>query len=236
MSDKSQVETAPVSVILPVRNGERYISAAVRSVIGQTPTPAEVIIINDGSTDGTARAAGALAPRVEFVQAVGSGLGAALNQGLERARHEFVGFVDADDLWAAGKLRAQLDVLAGDPDIDLCFGMQRQFISPDLSEAEAAELRPPGVPAHVPSKGTMLMRRRAFERHGGFDEGLRVGDFIAWYSRALAMGARHERLMRVVLLRRLHASNTTRRSRDAYVDYARAARIALAARRGASGG
>jgi glycosyltransferase involved in cell wall biosynthesis len=95
------VEGLPqVSVVVPAFNYARYVGEAVESVLGQTWGGFEVIVVDDGSTDGTRQVVEAIGDeRVRYVYQRNAGLPAARNTGIRMARHEVVGFLDADDLW-----------------------------------------------------------------------------------------------------------------------------------------
>lgn len=93
--------TAPsVSVIVPVYNGERFIEECLRSISGQRLDDVEIIVVDDGSTDGTAaicREYVAKEPRARFIQKENAGVSAARNSGLDLAKGRYIAFVDADD-------------------------------------------------------------------------------------------------------------------------------------------
>jgi glycosyltransferase involved in cell wall biosynthesis len=94
-------EKATVSVILPVYNGERYVGQAVRGVIDQSFPDWELVVVDDGSTDGTAGAIRRISDdRIRFIhRPENSGPSAARNIGLNVARGRWVAFLDADDAW-----------------------------------------------------------------------------------------------------------------------------------------
>jgi glycosyltransferase involved in cell wall biosynthesis len=211
-----------VSVIIPVRDGERYLAEAVRSVLDQSYEQVDPIVVDDGSQDGTADVARGFEDALRYVRQAPAGTAAALNRGIGLARGPFLAFLDADDLWTPRKLELQVAALARDPGLDIVFGHVRQFR--DLVSAPAEPQ--PGL-----SKGTMVVRRESFERVGAFDTAWRVGDFVDWYARAEDRGLVSTMLPDVVMLRRLHAGNSTLRDSGALVDYARVARAALERRR-----
>ena len=109
----SASENPLVSVIIPVYNGEKYISQAVESVYRQE-VPLELIVIDDGSTDGTWQALSRWKERTDFIYIKNEkNLGAAgsRNRGVSMAKGRYVAFLDADDWWEDGKLKLQLDIL-----------------------------------------------------------------------------------------------------------------------------
>ena len=181
--------------------------------------------------DGTAAVVEAYGDRVRMIRQEPIGQGSALNAGIENADGELISFLDADDLWRPRKLELQCEALDEDPGLDLVFGMAREFISPDLSDEERAELRARTSPAPAKLKGTMVIRRAALERAGPFEAGWRIAEFVEWYTRATDVGLREEMLDEVVLERRLHRTNIGRSQKDARVEYAAAMRAQIRRRR-----
>ncbi len=227
--------TAPlVTVVIPVHDGERYLPEAVASVLGQTHSAVQVIVVDDGSTDGTAAAAAAFGDAVEYVHQENAGPAAAMNRGAGRAGGELISFLSADDVWVPEKLALQLAALrAGGP--DLVFGHVRHFLSPELDAAAAARLRCPPEPMPATSAGTLLTRLDTFWRVGPFDEGYRVGEFLDWYSRAGDLGLTTLILPGVVSHRRVHGANHSLRER-APASYAQILKANLERRRAAADG
>src|SRR5581483_1891458 len=124
-----------VSVVIPVRDGERYLMAALDSVLVQDPRPDEMIVVDDGSTDDTAALLTERSAPVRSVRQEPRGQAAALNRGIEESTGDVIGFCDADDLWAPGKQARQLAVLRSDPECDGVFGLVQQFVSDELDRA-----------------------------------------------------------------------------------------------------
>ena len=225
-----------VSVVVPVYDGARYLGAAIESVLAQAYRPLEVVVVDDGSRDGSAAVARAFGEPVRVCGQPHAGIAVARNTGVAHARGALLAFLDADDLWTADKLARQLAALEADPSLDLVFAHARQFLSPDLDPATARQLRcpPEPVPGRIP--GTLLARRAAVDRVGPFDTTRRVGEFIDWYGRAVDLGLRQCLLPETLLLRRLHGRNTGIRARDAQTDYVQILKAALDRRRRAQRG
>ena len=129
-----------LSVVVPCFNAAAYLDAALRSVALQAVPDVEVIVIDDGSTDGSAEIARRHSPSVRLVQQENQGISASRNRGIELSRGEIVGFLDADDLLPPESLRSRFDVLASFPEADGATGLVRQFISPELNPKERAGL------------------------------------------------------------------------------------------------
>jgi glycosyltransferase involved in cell wall biosynthesis len=214
---------AGASVLICVRDGERYLGDAIESALAQTRPPHEVIVVDDGSTDGTAAVAGSFDARVRLVRQAALGLGPARNRALAEARGEFVGYLDADDLWDPRRLEVQLAAFERDPSLDMVFGHVRRFLDGSPEE--------PGEPAAAPYGGTLLVRRSAAERLGPFPTDVRVGEFLDWILRARELGLREAMLPDVVTLRRAHATNITRTEEAPFGDFARLLKASIDRRR-----
>jgi glycosyltransferase involved in cell wall biosynthesis len=226
-----QSESLPVSVVIAVYNGERYLADAIRSVLAQTQRPREVIVVDDGSTDGSVAIAEGFAPDVQCYARPHAGVGAALNFGVAQATGEFLAFLDADDLWASDKLARQVSVFGSPGEPDMVFGHAQQFLSPELTPEQRARLLCPTAPMPGIVKGTLLIRRGVFARVGPFDTTHNLGDFIDWYLRAREAGLGHVLLPDVLLRRRIHHTSLGTRERDSRADYAHILKASLDRRR-----
>jgi len=108
------------SVVIPLYNKEKHIQRAIRSVLGQTYPHFELIIVDDGSTDGSYEAARVIEdPRIRIIRQENRGVSAARNRGVEEAKFEWVAFLDADDEWLPEFLTAILDLQEEFPDCGL---------------------------------------------------------------------------------------------------------------------
>ena len=220
-----------VSVVMPVYNGGRYLVEAVESVLAQSYRLLELILVDDGSTDGSADLACGFGTALRYEYQANAGQSAARNRGIQLARGPLLAFLDDDDYWSTGKLALQVAVLASDPSVDAVFGHVRQFVSPDLDREAAGRVRYHAevMPGYAP--GTMLIRREAFDRVGLFDPQWRVGEFVHWYARAVEAGLRTVLLPDIVLHRRVHDDNQGIKQRDQSVQYVRILKATLDRRR-----
>jgi glycosyltransferase involved in cell wall biosynthesis len=220
-----------VSVVIPAYNAEAYLAEAIDSVLPQWYTNTEIIVVDDGSTDGTGLVAQNYGGRVRYIRRKNGGIGAARNTGVEHAHGSLLAFLDADDLWTPEKLALQLAVMAAQPDVDLVFGHVVQFQSGDgVALPEGLAHPAPGF-----SAGTMLVRMESFHRVGPFTTDFKLGEFIDWYARAKEIGLIERMLPGIVLRRRYHESNTGRIRAGSRGDYARVLKAALDRRRAGSG-
>lgn len=196
---------ATVSVILPVFNGDRFIARALNSVLSQLPAPLELIVVDDGSTDGTADTVRRYTQvaQVTLLHQDNQGPAAARNRGIERARGDYLAFIDADDLWPAGRLRWQLDYLRDHPGVDIVQGAL-QPVRRDVSGDAPCE------PAHhANSLCTALIPRELLLRVGPLDESLRYCEDVDWFFAAQAAGVVVHRDDRVALEYLRHDDNAT---------------------------
>lgn len=216
-----------ISVIIPAYNAERYLPEAIDSVLAQTCPAGEIIVVDDGSSDGTPRLAERYRAGVRWLSQENQGSGAARNRGIEAARGELLAFLDADDLWVRNKLAWQVEALAAEPRLEMVFGMVQQFVSPEIPEENKRKLSCSPEPLAGRAAGTMLARREVFERAGGFDTKLKTGEFIEWYMRVTELGLVSVLLPQIVLQRRLHETNAGILNRGARLDYVRLVKAAL---------
>jgi glycosyltransferase involved in cell wall biosynthesis len=204
-----------ISCIVPVYNGECFLDDALDSILAQSYQPLEVIVVDDGSTDNTAKIAHGFGDRILYQWQPNRGSASARNHGLGLAGGEFVAFLDADDLWLPEKLSRQMAVFRDHPNTDLCFTQFRNFWIPDREE-EARQYadHPLSTALSAWSIATLLAHRTTFERFGLFDEELRGNENMLWFLNAARKGARIEMVNEVLMLRRFHWGNASRLPQD----------------------
>ena len=190
-----------VSVVMPAYNAERYIAASVRSALAQTYQNWELIIVDDGSTDGTAAVAKGFADadaRVRYVYQKNGRLGNARNTGIRHARGPLVAFLDSDDLWMEEKLELQVRAME-ESGADIVFTDGFIFYDDDvrdesltfstasgrLSGGEMADYMLPDNRIPVLS---VMVRKSWLDRVGPFDEEELCEDYDLWL-RSLRLGA-----------------------------------------------
>ncbi len=179
-----------ISVIIPAYNSEKDIADAVRSALGQTYQPIEVIVVDDGSTDLTAEKVKDFGERVALIRKPNGGPASARNAGLKAAQGEFVAFLDADDIWLPRKLEKQAAIMRRDPRAGLvaCGEMivdhnglvQGQLVLKNYTNKEKfiREMLQGNI---VGGGSASLVRRECFEKLGPFDEALRgTEDWDMW--------------------------------------------------------
>lgn len=186
-----------VTVVIPTRNRWELLSIALRSALGQEAVDVEVIVVDDGSTDGTPDRLGALEePRLRVVRHERSeGVARARNHGIDQARGSWIAFLDDDDLWSPRKSRAQLDV-ASKTGCSLVYGTAvaldaarrplRVMRAPESSDI-ARKLLTTNV---IRGPSTVMVRAEVLSRVGGFDEDLSAfADWDLWLRAAPVDGS-----------------------------------------------
>lgn len=227
MSDPQPLRTGAVSVIIPAYNSERYLAEAIASALQQTVPPAEVIVVDDGSTDSTRQVALGFGSAVRYLFQANGGSARARNAGAAVAGGDLLAFLDSDDVWLPDKLERQLACFAADPELELVFGHARQFLCPRVAGQPGVPTAVNEAPAPAQLPSAMLVRRRTFERVGPFAPELRIGDCVDWYARSREAGVKDLMLPAVVFRRRVHDRNLGRTQKDRRSDYVRALKAKL---------
>lgn len=199
-----------ISCIIPAYNAERFLGEALESVFRQTRPLDEVIVVDDGSEDGTREVLSHFGDRVHIVEGEHEGLTRARDRGLAAARGELLCFLDADDVWLPQKTERQIQVLDREPQTDLCVTHFQNFWDEEIAqEAEHYRDHPLTRPMTGYVVPTLLARRRVFDRFGGFSDGPTFTD-TGWFARVIRGGASLSVLSDVLMLRRFHRTNDSR--------------------------
>ena len=216
-----------VSVLLSVYNGEKYLAEAIETVLGQTYSSIELLVINDGSTDATEEVVKRYGDRVRYFSQANEGQPSALNIGIAKVKSPYIAFLDADDLYLPDKIALQVDFLEKNSDIDFVFGSVEQFFCNELSQAKRENwICPSGISlGYLAAAG--LFKRDCFERAGLFNQEYRIGSFIDWFMRAEEVGLKHGLIPNLVLRRRIHGNNTGMNSPNAKKSYVQIVTAAL---------
>jgi glycosyltransferase involved in cell wall biosynthesis len=212
-----------VSIVMPSYNRADLIVESIRSVIAQTYSGWELIVVDDGSTDDSIARIDALAePRIAVLRQPRIGNVARLrNLGAAAARGDYLAFLDSDDLWLPAKLELQLAGLAGKPDawsyashaLADAQGMQMPLRSGRFAPVSGKVLRALLTEETSATVITWLVPRALFERLGGFDEQLRLREDLDLVLR-LAQAADAVAAPQVLALARDHPGRKTRAAAD----------------------
>jgi len=202
--------TAPaVSVLMGVRDGAPWVSSAVASVLEQTLDDLELIVVDDGSTDGTPDLLAAVRDRrLRVTRQPRAGLTAALARGLALARAPLIARLDADDVALPERLALQVAFLAAHPDVGLLGTAAREV---DADGREIGVVRPPESDGALRRMlirrnpfvhSSVMMRRAAAERAGGYDATIAVAqDYDLWMRLSRLVGLAN--LPDILVMRRL---------------------------------
>jgi glycosyltransferase involved in cell wall biosynthesis len=212
-----------ISVVIPVYNRSALIGQALDSIARQTLPVDEVVVVDDGSTDGTREAISRHSTPVRYIYQENQGPSAARNKGIKEARGEYIAFLDSDDLWVSRKNEVQVRHLLAHPEIDCLFGDMANFSGDEVTRQ--AEIKNPDfhryleqncdkldllfewlLKENVIPTPTVMVRRSVFNKVGFLDESLRLAeDYDLWLRLAAEChwGFDNE----VLLYRRRHDSN-----------------------------
>ncbi len=164
-----------VSVVIVTYNKADTVSAAIESVLRQTFSDLEILVVDDGSTDDTVRKVAAYGDRVRYIQKINGGTGSARNRGIAEARGKYVAFLDGDDLWLPRKLELQMEAFKREPAL-VAVQCGAYCVDPYLRVLETRRCSPRrdslkeflffnNLPAFA---STVIVRRDVFDRVGGF--------------------------------------------------------------------
>lgn len=198
-----------VSCIIPVYNGEDFIAEAMESALNQSHPLLEVIVVDDGSTDGTpSRVSSFQDTRIVYVAQPNAGCTAARNHGLRLANGDFISMLDADDIWTVEKTARQLEIFSARPELEACTTLMQNFWAAEFQEEARSNpllaVPQPGVAS------TFMCRKTAFDRIGEFDLRYPDRDLQEWLIRLRELGGQYTVLEDVLVRRRLHSNNMSR--------------------------
>ncbi len=224
------MSSAPaVSVVIPVRNNERFLGAAIESVLGGDYDDLEIIVVDNDSDDASAEVARRYP--VRYVHQPDQGQAGGRNRGIGMARGELIAFLDSDDEWTPDKLSRQVGHLEANPQLDFVLAHMRAFLEPGVPRPAwmPPEWLTEGERGALP--GTLVARRGAFDRAGMFDPDYEVTSDTDWFVRAADAGLRHDVLPDVLLLYRFHGGNASYRRDELKQDLLRTMRASVARKR-----
>ena len=219
---------AGVSVIVPCYNDAAHIGETIASLLAQSLKPAEIIVVDDGSSDDSVLRVAAFGPAIRQLCQPNRGAAAARNAGVAAATQPLIAFLDGDDAWPETSLAVRHALLL-QTGADLVFGAVRQCFG-----AAGPDAPSPGPAMAGRLAGSLLMTRALFDRVGPLDEGLKSAETIDWLSRAKACGMVEAQVPEVVLYRRIHGANMMLTMPDVNRNALAVLRRAVARRRAAS--
>lgn len=221
------------SVIIAVYNGAATIRRAIDSVLAQTYAPSQLIVVDDGSSDGTAEAVRSYGDRVRYIYHANAGVSAARNRGAEVASGDWLAFLDADDVYYPDRLRLHAEWIARDPGLDFLTGDQ-EYRRPDGSlirrsmESTAAGMRllqraqgrrevvmdgadlESFIEDHFGDTHTLSVPRRSFLELGGYPAGRKVAEDVHFLIRLAARAHRVGVVCEPLAIYYVHPDSATR--------------------------
>jgi len=221
---------ASITVVVPCYNAAGWISVSLRSALTQDWPALEVLVVDDGSTDNSVDLVKSQFPAVRVLQQRNGGAAAARNAGIQAARGDWIAFLDSDDFWLPGKLRAQMELLSArpeaqisstswefwdsedaDPTAELLSRLQTQETSQGQSGPAAVWVYHELLLGCYVWTSTVVARTELLRKLGGFDTGLKIGeDYDLWLraSRLTPLARVH----RPLALYRLHPASLTKQT------------------------
>jgi glycosyltransferase involved in cell wall biosynthesis len=185
-----------ISVIIPAYNAEKEISKTIQSVLNQTLTDYEIIVVNDGSTDGTLNKLDVFGNKIRVVDQLNGGVSKARNVGIDISKGKYIAFLDSDDLWHPSKLAIQFELMENNKDWLACYTLtdfNKEFLCEDgfdslnipLIEKNIQEIY--ANPYLVTS--SFFIVNNFCKSIGGFNESLPTAEDIDLYLRTSAKGS-----------------------------------------------
>jgi glycosyltransferase involved in cell wall biosynthesis len=205
-----------VSVIIPTYNRRDFIREALASVLAQSCQDFELIVVDDGSTDGTESAVREF-PYTRYIFQENRGVSAARNVGVGLSSGELIAFLDSDDLWQPRKLETQIAFFAKQPEAQICQTEEVWLRNGMRVNPRNKHKKPSGdIFAHslhlcLVSPSAVMMRRELFERVGGFDESLPACEDYDLWLRIAATTPIHLVDLPLVIKRGGHADQLSQR-------------------------
>lgn len=186
---------------MTVFNGETYLAEALESIFNQQIHNHEIIVVNDGSTDNTAKILHRYSDKIQIIEQSNQGPSAGRNRGLQAAQGDFIAILDADDICPLDKLQTQLTFLKNNPQYSVVMGpLRRLYMDPTPTLSE---------PEHAGNLGCALFQKSLFDQVGLFNPDLRFGEDLDWFIRAREKQIPIAFLSQVALIYRVHAGCTT---------------------------
>ena len=216
------VELPKVSIIIPVYNGENYVSLAIDSALRQTYPNVEIIVVNDGSTDNTDNICRSYGNRIKYIKKENGGVSTALNVGIENMTGQYFSWLSHDDLYYPNKVEVEIDYLMKNKLLDTDtilysnysiidefgnFSFDVEFNSRYLNRDSVYPMLFGAIDGL-----SLLIPKKAFEKVGYFDKNLRcVQDYQLWYS-MYKSGYKFVHVPEVTVSTRIHSKQVTNTS------------------------
>lgn len=206
-----------VSIIIPVYNGARFVAEALQSVLAQTFTAYEALVIDDGSTDDSRALIQQVMhndPRLRYLYQQNSGVSTARNQGILASRGDLIAFLDQDDRWTENTLACQVAYHQQHPRVGYTLAQQICFLEPGCSPPQWFQLQTLRQPHVGYLPGTLMVKRAIFDQIGLFNPEIAISSDADWFARATDAQIPTYTLPQVLLERRIHNANQSQQSKQ----------------------
>jgi len=197
-----------VSIIVPVYNSERYLEFTLQSIFSQDYQPIEVIVVDDGSTDGSTKIAKSF-KNIQYIYQKNQGPSAARNTGITVSQGDFISFLDSDDMWLPAKLSLQVSCLLNHPGVGFVVAHRRMLVEQGIE-------KPLWYKEQIFQKDSVCFQASAllawsstFKEVGLYNPSYRFGENAEWLTRAKDAGVRYAILPETLLISRIHDKNLT---------------------------
>jgi glycosyltransferase involved in cell wall biosynthesis len=194
-----------ITVITPVFNSEKYIEQTIQSIYNQNYFPLQIIVVDDGSYDNTAKIVQSHSNILYFYQE-NSGPAAARNLALKYATGEFITFLDSDDLWNENALHQLSSFLQENKDVDIVEGKLQEVVS----NHNLNDIVQISEPYYMSNFGSCMIRKAVFDIVGNYNSQLKYAEDIDWFTRAWENNIHKLRVPETILYYRKHQDNLTK--------------------------
>lgn len=181
-----------ISIIIPTFNRSNLLVEAVDSVLSQDFVEKEIIVVDDGSTDDTSQQMSQFGNKMIYIKIKNAGVSKARNIGIERARGEYIAFLDSDDLWLPKKLSYQMEYFEKHPEINICQTEEQWIrrgkrVNPkNIHQKYSGWIFEQCIPRCIISPSAVMLKRRVLDDVGLFDESMPVcEDYDLWLRTSL---------------------------------------------------
>ncbi|MDP1574642.1 MAG: glycosyltransferase [Coxiellaceae bacterium] len=197
-----------VSIIIPVYNGEKYLSDAIQSILAQTYKNYEIWVIDNASIDRSAEIANSFSV-VHYLYEAKADINIARNKGISCARGDYIAFLDQDDIWEPNKLALQVHCLNEFKDYVGVIGLTRFFLESGCVKPHWLKQSFLEKPQNAYFPSVILIRKTVFDVVGLFDTQFRLAADVDWFFKIKQEGMVIAELPEVLLNRRIHGENAS---------------------------
>lgn len=196
-----------ISIIIPLYNGKNYIESTINNLITQSLPPTQIIIIDDGSTDGAVEIVKKY-PKIIYKYQENKGPSAARNKGITIANTDLISFLDHDDIYPTNKLELLHNEFLKDAKLSAVIGAFQYYFTSEKAKQGYTKIHEGNITNHC-LLGAGLFKKELFSSIGLFDENVLLADDFDWYQRLYNSNKKVKKIDECCLLYRKHATNST---------------------------